>query len=322
MLKVLTGKEYLSWTSITVTYTTTYSNNQRLTHMKNYIYGFGTVALTLAMGILPTVTFADNSSGGQGGLNVGAGITAQVQSGGISTSASTSISTRSREGQRYGITGSGGQNDSNRLFSTGIASRTNGRARESARRGIEKALEIMDNGLPFSLEGTTTAALSFGQLKLSIEARQRELNQEEASSSPGIQSIMKNMNPVRLAVHSLLASKDLLGGIGGQVSVIAQQMNDSIASTTNAEAQIQSRGFFTKLFFGGDTTAAQIITEQVAQNQQRIDALTKLLAQANISVNVQTILQAQITALQEAQTRLQVLAQQQQHMWGLFSWRF
>lgn len=276
--------------------------------------------LALAMSGLPAIASADSNSGdGQGGLNVDAGVTVQVQSGNDSSNASTSASVHAGEG--YGM-GSGEGSGSNQSSSTEITQHVSERSREGVQHEAEAALKIREGGLPFSLESTTTAALSFGQLKLSIEARQQELDQEEASSSPEIQSIMKNVNPVRLAVHSLLASKDLLGGIGGQVSVIAQQMNNSVASTTNAEAQIQSRGFFTKIFFGGDTAAAQIITEQVTQNQQRISDLTKLLAQANISVNVQTILKAQITALQEAQARLQVLAQQQQHMWGLFSWRF
>ncbi len=284
--------------------------------MKNYIYGFGAVAFALAMSGLPVAAIADSNGGaGQGGLSVGAEITAQVQGGDTSVSASTSASAQVGEGRKQSITGSKG-GESNQ------SSRVGEQKREGAQNEVEKKLEIMSEGLPFSLESTTTAALSFGQLKSSIEARQQELDQEEASSSPETRSIMKNENPVRLAVHSFLASKDLLGGIGSQVSAIARQMNYSIASTTNAEAQIQSRGFLTKLFFGGDTAAAQVITEQVAQNQQRIDALTKLLAQANISVNVQTILKAQITALQEAQARLQVLAQQQQNMWGLFSWRF
>ncbi len=285
--------------------------------MKNYIYGFGAVAFALAMSGLPVAASADsNGSDGQSGLSVGAEITAQVQGGDTSVSASTSVSARVGEGHGSSITGSKEGSKSNQSSHVGE------QRREGTQHEIEKTLEIMSEDLPFSLESTTTAALSFGQLKSSIEARQRELDQEEASSSPETRSIMKNENPVRLAVHSLLASKDLLGGIGGQVSAIARQMNYSIASTTSAEAQIQSRGFLTKLFFGGDTAAAQVITEQVTQNQQRIDDLTKLLAQANISVNVQTILKAQITALQEAQARLQVLAQQQQHMWGLFSWRF
>ena len=287
--------------------------------MKKYIYGIGTAALALAMSGLPAVAFAQDGGGeGASGVSATAQVTAQVQV----------------QGQRPSIVGSSEEgSEANQSSSTEAAQRVGEQGREAAkqvaeqvREGVknaaERTLEMMKEGLPFSLESTTTAALSFGQLKQSIEARSQELDQEEASSSPEARAIMKNVNPVRLAVHALLASKDLVGGIGAQVSQVAQQINDSVASTTAAEAQIQSRGFFTKLLFGGDSMAAQVITEQVAQNQQRIDDLTKLLGQANISADVQATLQAQITALQAAQTRLQALAQQEQSTWGLFSWRF
>ena len=181
----------------------------------------------------------------------------------------------------------------------------------------------MQGGMMFALEGTTTPAFSLAQLKQSIEMRRQELDQEEASSSVATRGIMKDANPVRLAVHALLASRDLLGGgIGQQVSAIAQEMNDSVATTTSAEAQIQSRGFFSRLFFGGDTTAADVIAQQVAKNQQRIEDLTALLGQADISADVKTELQAQITTMQEAQVRLQALAQKEKGTWGFFSWRF
>lgn len=268
------------------------------------MYKAGAIAVALAMGVLPAVASAQDRGGeGQDGVRA----TVQVQ------------------GQRPSIVGSSEEgSEADQSSSTEVAQR--GGEGEGAQRGGEAAArgeqEREQEGVPFRLEGTTTPALSFGQLQQSIQVRNQELEQELASSTGADKALIANANPVRLAVHALLASKDLVGGIGQQVSAIAQQVNDSVASTTSAEAQIQSRGFFTKLLFGGDTAAAQVITQQTAQNQQRITDLTKLLGQANISADVQTTLQAQITALQAAQTRLQALAQQEQSMWGLFSWRF
>ncbi len=261
------------------------------------MYKAGAIAVALAMGVLPAVASAQDRGGeGQDGVRA----TVQVQ------------------GQRPSIVGSSEEgSEADQSSSTEVAQR--GGEGEGAQRGEQ---EREQEGVPFRLEGTTTPALSFGQLQQSIQVRNQELEQELASSTGADKALIANANPVRLAVHALLASKDLVGGIGQQVSAIAQQVNDSVASTTSAEAQIQSRGFFTKLLFGGDTAAAQVITQQTAQNQQRITDLTKLLGQANISADVQTTLQAQITALQAAQTRLQALAQQEQSMWGLFSWRF
>lgn len=278
--------------------------------MKNYIYAIGAAALALAMSGLPTAAFAQDRGGeGQDGMHATAQVTAQVQV----------------QGQKPSIVGSSEEgSEASQSPAAEMAQRGEG---EAAQRGAGPAIaggeqEQEREGVPFRLEGTTTPAFSVGQLQQSIQARNQELEQELASSTGANRALIANANPVRLAVHALLASKDLVGGIGQQVSQVAQQINDSVASTTSAEAQIQSRGFFTKLLFGGDTAAANVITQSVAQNQQRIDDLTKLLGQTNISAAVQTTLQAQIAALQTAQTRLQDLAKQEQSMWGLFSWRF
>jgi len=179
-----------------------------------------------------------------------------------------------------------------------------------------------DGEINLDLEDDSNPATSFEDLKQKIEKRRGQLEQEVASTTEADKNIVENANPVRLAVHSLLASKELLGGIGQQVSEIAKQMNDSVATTTNAEAKVQARSFITRLLFGGDSAAADVIARQVAQNQSRIDDLNKLLGEANVPADIQTVLKAQITAIQDAQARLQALAQKEQKAWGLFSWRF
>ncbi len=176
--------------------------------------------------------------------------------------------------------------------------------------------------IDLELEDDSNPATSLEDLQQKIEVRKHQLEQEVASTTEADKNIVENANQVRLAVHTLLASRDLIGGIGSQVSEIAKQVNDSVATTTNAEAQIQSRGFLARFLFGGDSAAADVISQQVAQNQQRIDDLTKLLGEANVSADIQVVLKAQIAALQDAQARLQALAEKEQKMWGLFSWRF
>jgi len=287
--------------------------------MKKYIYSAGTIALALAMSSVPAFAFAEGSIGD---VQVTSGVTAQAttQSDGGTQSDSQSVS---GSGSAYAQVGGGNRKPSITGGSEGEGSGSVGeQSNAGVSNGGEHSSEMESEGLPFNLATSTSFVFSSTQLDQSIKVRAGELDQEEASSSPEMKQIFKNENPVRLAVHSLLASKDLLGGIGGQVSVIAQQMNDSVASTTKAEMQIQSRGFLTKLLFGGDSAAAQVITQSVAQNQARIDDLNKLLAQANVAADVQVTLKAQITALEAAQVRLQDLAKQEQSMWGIFSWRF
>lgn len=171
-------------------------------------------------------------------------------------------------------------------------------------------------------EGDDMPVASFNDLKKNIEVRKHELESDVASTSPEQRGAIENANPVRLAVHTLLASKDLLGGIGPEVSKIAKEMNSSVATTTNAEMKMRSRGFFSKLFFGGDSSSADAILKEVSENQARIDSLTKMLQNANVSTDVRSALQAQITAVQDAQARLEELAQKERDQWGIFSWRF
>lgn len=176
--------------------------------------------------------------------------------------------------------------------------------------------------IEIELEDDEDMASSLDDLKQKIEERRQELEDEETSTTEKNKDIVENANEVRLAVHALLSSKELLGGIGEQVSEIAKQMNDSVATTTSAEAKIESRSFLVKLFFGGDKETAKVISKEAERNQKSIEKLTELLDQATLSVDFQAALKAQITAIQDAQARLQALAEKEQEMWGLFSWRF
>lgn len=253
--------------------------------MKNYIYGLGIFTLALSLSGVPALALAESTTG------------------------TTGVTARNGEELRE----AGKQNaeisreqEKNRLSASST--------RPSIRGGED------DEGL--ELEDDQDIATSSDDLNQKIESRRQRFTAEEASTTPQLRTIKKNENEVRLAVHALLASKDLVGGIGQQVSDIAKEVDHSVASTTNAEAKIHSRGFFSKLLFGGDTASAEVIAQEAAKNQTRIDSLTTLLADATITPEVKATLDAQIAALKAAQTRLQALADKEKSAWGLFSWRF
>ncbi len=294
--------------------------------MKKYIYAAGSFALALAMGGVPVAAIAHAESGS---VSADASVTVGAGAEGSGADASTGVSAQMSAGE-----GSSGQGETGRgreyqfeassseSGSGDHATSTERALEEIALHAAERAREHSKSPLFLELESTTTQAFSFAQLQQMIQLRKQELDQEEASTTSADQGIVKGANEVRLAVHALLAAKPLLGGIGQQVSQIAQQVNASVATTTDAEAQIQARGFWTSFFFGGDSAAAAVIKDEVAQNQQRIDALTQLLAQANVSADVQAALKAQIAAMELQQADLANLAQKEQSQWGLFSWRF
>ncbi len=281
--------------------------------MKKYIYAVGTSVLALAMSGLPAAIAHADSGGVSGGVNVN--LNTDTQTG--AADASTSVSAHMSAGER-----ASGNRQKKRDHQSEAAS-SSARAAEYVYPELHAhSHDSLGEHLFFNLESTTTQAFSFAQLQQMIQMRKHELDQEDASTTPTDRSIVKNANEVRLAVHALLAAKPLLGGIGQQVSQIAQQVDASVGTTTNAEAQIQARGFWTNFLFGGDSAAAAVIQNEVTQNQQHIQELTQLLNQANVPVDVQTTLKAQIAAMQLQQTNLANLAQKEQSQWGLFSWRF
>lgn len=182
-----------------------------------------------------------------------------------------------------------------------------------------------------SLDASTTASAqgqvhSNAELLQTIQAGKSGMAHGNATSSAasakGQAEAAEHASQVSVAVHALLASRDMLGGIGRQVSQAAQQINDSLATTTAAEARIHARGFFTSLFFGGDAKAADEIQQQVELNQSRIAQITQLLAQSSASADVRATLGTQLQVISQDQARLQVLAKQQKGLWGIFSWRF
>ena len=257
--------------------------------MKKYIYVAGTFAFALAMSGLPVSAFADENSG------------------------ESKQSSEDWQEQKIGW-------QENRPELKSPDEQKDDEEMKDEDQG-EFEFELEDE-FEFELEDDEDVASSFEDLKQKIEERKHELEDEGASTTPKFKNAMKNANEVRLAVHALLASRDLLGGIGEQVSEIAKHMNDSVATTTSAEAQIESRGFLVKLFFGGDQKVAKVISKEVERNQESIEKLTELLGQANLSAGIKTALEEQITALGDVQARFQALAEKEQKLWGIFSWRF
>mgnify|MGYP001613974684 CR=1 FL=1 len=208
--------------------------------MKKQIYTVGVFAFALVMSGLPIAAHAESDSD-DGSANMKVGVQTQ--------------------GDRSKITSPDEQKDDEEM-------------KDEDQDEFEFELE---DEFEFELEDDEDVASSFEDLKQKIEERKHELEDEEASTTPKFKNAMKNANEVRLAVHALLASRDLLGGIGEQVSEIAKHMNDSVATTTSAEAQIESRGFFAKIFFGGDKRAAKVIVKEAKRNQESIAKLTELL---------------------------------------------
>lgn len=161
---------------------------------------------------------------------------------------------------------------------------------------------------------------STSSLAKSIHDREDQLNSEASSTqNNNEQEALNNHDQMRLAVHALLSSKNLLGGIGPEVSVLAQNLNNSVTSTLSEEVKIQSRGWLTKLFFGGDKQDSTNLMGQVNQNQETIQKLNQIIASCgSCSQDVKTLLQNRLTLATDEQTHLEALAKDAQQSRGIF----
>ena len=153
-----------------------------------------------------------------------------------------------------------------------------------------------------------------------IQQIQQIMNQELQNMSKNKQGIYQNQNQARLAVHALLAMENLTGGIGPQISAIANQFNNSVQATIRLEERIQNRSGFARFFTGGDNEAGQQLEQETNQNQLRLQQIEQLKEQCPCDEETRILMQEQIKLMQNETTRLQLLAQNEQKSKGLFGW--
>jgi len=151
----------------------------------------------------------------------------------------------------------------------------------------------------------------------------KEIFQEEEEELEGTeQEVARNQNQVRLAVHSLLEMKEVVGGIGPQVSEIAKEFNNSVQNTQKLELRIANRNAFTRFFMGGDKEAAKELKDQIEQNRNRIQELYKLREQCDCQEEIQNMFQEQLQEMEDEQDRLEELTKKENQSRGLFGWLF
>jgi len=169
---------------------------------------------------------------------------------------------------------------------------------------------------------TQWEAQKLDEAKQNVQQIRQQMNQEVQQMEKKEQNVYQNQNEVRLAVHSLLAIKDTLGGIGEQVSQIATQFNNSVQSTIRAEERIQVRNPVAKFFTGGDKEAAGIIEQEANRNRERILQLKQLAEQCDCGEEVKAMFQEQIKNMEQEQNRLREIAETEKKNKGIFGWLF
>ncbi len=183
---------------------------------------------------------------------------------------------------------------------------------------------INSNRLIDAIQNRTKLQIKNGAkqlIKEQIKARNvSELKKIIKEKQSKLGNISRNQNRIRLAVHALLAMENITGGIGPQVSEIAREFNNSMQATIKSEEKIQARNQIVRFFAGGDYKAAQEIEQEINQSRVKVQELKRLREECNCTDEVKAMMQEQIQNMEQEQSRLSELAEQEKQNKGLFGW--
>ena len=180
--------------------------------------------------------------------------------------------------------------------------------------------EQNEEGLGNLENGQRLRARTSNELKSMIQEKRGEMIEEIKSMKGNLKKAYENQNEVRAAVHGLLAMEDLVGGIGKQVSEVAKQFNNSIQQTIKSEETIRNRNRIVRFFAGGDQETAEELQNLVDQNRIRLQQLKELKNQADCEEEVKTLMQEQIQSMEQGQTKLQEMIQNERDARGIWGW--
>ncbi|MBU0757848.1 MAG: hypothetical protein KKF44_07280 [Nanoarchaeota archaeon] len=158
-------------------------------------------------------------------------------------------------------------------------------------------------------------------VKQKIEAKKKELSGNGEQVKTKDSEMVKSQNQVRVAVHAMLEMKDVLGGIGPQVSEIAKEFDNSVQATVQAEEKISKKSGLARFFSGGDEKAAEEIEGEVVKNQNKLQELKQLMKDCEDCYDeAKAMLQEQVQSMEQEQLRLKEKAEKEKKSKGLFGW--
>jgi len=156
----------------------------------------------------------------------------------------------------------------------------------------------------FSL-ASLTAARNTTSAENSTNNQARQINATEHRSTVA--------NFVRTLLKTASSTE---GGIGQQVRVIAQQQNDSEATTTKAIEKINSRSKIKTFLIGSDYKNLGALRSEMVKTRNRIDQLNRLIQNATDTAEIQ----AQIQTLEQEQIKIESFIKVQEGKFSLFGW--
>jgi len=148
-------------------------------------------------------------------------------------------------------------------------------------------------------------------------AKSETSTEKNIKKQTGQMNVEEHRSTVANFVQALKeASSSTEGGIGQQVRVIAQQQNDSDATTTKAIEKIQSRSKIKTFLIGSDYKNLGVLRSEIVQTRNRIDQLNRTIQNATNTVEIQ----AQIQVLEQEQAKIENFIKEQEGKFSLFGW--
>jgi len=150
-----------------------------------------------------------------------------------------------------------------------------------------------------------------------VEHQNQEQNQEQKQEQQGQINAEQYRSTVANFVQTLLTTvSSTKDEIGQQIRVIAQQQNDSEATTTEAIEKIQSRNKIQTFLFGSDYKNLGTLRSEIVQTRNRINQLNQVVQNATDTAAIQ----AQIKALEQEQAKIENFITAQESKFSLFGW--
>jgi hypothetical protein len=150
-----------------------------------------------------------------------------------------------------------------------------------------------------------------------LEVQNMEVIEEEGDI---VERTTNHGQEVSQYVHELLQSRlASQSGIGQQVREVAQKQTQAQETIRAGLDKINSHSALFKKFFGTDKSAVKNLNQQIAQNQLRIEELTKIQTQVTNQAD-QDMLQTTLQSLIDQNTALSEAVRLEQGRKGFLSW--
>jgi chromosome segregation ATPase len=137
--------------------------------------------------------------------------------------------------------------------------------------------------------------------------------------SPRSENAKQHMSIVAQEVEELLTTQGSKGGIGQQISQIAQEQQQAQAEIEEELDELESQPGWLKKLFGPNQKSIKNIDKKIEQNQLRIQQLNELQNQVQNQAD-QTQIQQTTQALVQQNTALQEQIQAEEQVGSVFGW--